>query len=100
MEMEGDSDKYYTCTVHKWSADGKSSIILGTTRVTINRSLTENFHVFGCDWQPNYIDFFLDGMKVWHYTGEIPNCKCFCWANNGYKTDYSTNYTKQIRIQV
>jgi Glycosyl hydrolases family 16 len=100
MEMEGDSDDYYTCTVHSWGVDGETDKILGTTRVKINRPLSENFHIFACDWQPTYMDFFLDGIKIWHYTGEIPNCNCYCWISNGYKTGFSTNYTKQIRISL
>ena len=35
-------------------------------------NLSADFHIFGLDWQPDYIDFYLDGIRYKHITN-LPN---------------------------
>jgi beta-glucanase (GH16 family) len=99
--MECDTNAAFTLTIHKWGVDGKTDSILGTARFQLKKDLTDNYHVWAADWQPGYIDFYLDGIKIYHYTGEIPNCPMYVWVSNSYKTVIpTTSLVKQIRVQV
>ncbi len=101
MEMECEGTNAFTITVHDWGFDGKNGKIIGTRKFKLRRSLTENYHVFAANWKQDSISFYLDGILLWKYTGEIPNSKCFLWVNNSYKGGQLpvSNYVKQIRVQ-
>lgn len=34
--------------------------------------LSAGFHVYGVEWRPDYIDFYLDGVRTHRYTGPMP----------------------------
>jgi beta-glucanase (GH16 family) len=38
---------------------------------TVN--LSSGFHVYGVEWRPSYIDFYLDGVRTHRYTGPMPS---------------------------
>ena len=42
---------------------------INTTHVPGN-NLTENFHTYGVEWQPNSISHFVDGQKIWEWTDQ------------------------------
>jgi beta-glucanase (GH16 family) len=41
--------------------------------------ITQTFHTYGLDWQPNYIDFYMDGILKTHATS-------FNYTNDNKKT--------------
>jgi hypothetical protein len=101
-EFECDTPNAFTVTIHKYdNVNGRTSVMLGTARFQAKQDLTKNYHVFGCDWQQDYVDFYFDGIKIYRHTGEIPNTNCFLWAGLGYKNGDLpvSTYIKQIRVQ-
>lgn len=101
MEMMGGTNEF-SSTIHDHGYDGKTpNKALGSKNWKFKKPLTDNYHVWGMDWRETYIDFYLDGKLLWHYTGTIPNTNCFFWINNNYKGGQLpvSNHIKQIRIQ-
>ena len=100
-EFECDTPNAFTISIHSWGTDGRTNKIIGTARFQAAKDLTKNYHVFGCDWQKTYINFYLDNKKIYQYTGEIPNSNCFLIVSQGYKIgDLPVSaYVKQIRVQ-
>jgi hypothetical protein len=101
-EFECNSPNAFTITIHQYdSITGRTSKILGTAKFTAKKDLTKNYHVFGCDWQQTYVDFYFDGVLIYHYTGKIPDTNCFLWSGLGYKIGDLpvSTYIKQIRVQ-
>jgi beta-glucanase (GH16 family) len=101
MEMECNTNNAFTITIHDHGIDGNSGSALGTKKFTLKKSLTNNYHVWGCNWRPDGISFYLDGILLWVYTGKIPDTDCFLWVNNQYKGGQLPvlNHVKQIRVQ-
>jgi beta-glucanase (GH16 family) len=34
----------------------------------VTRNLSKDWHVYGCEWAPDWIAWYLDGKEVWRYT--------------------------------
>ena len=100
-EFECDTPCAFTATIWTYGLDGKTSKILGTNKFRARKSLTNNYHVFACDWQKDSVSIYLDGVLLWKFTGKIPNTDMFLWVNNQYKGGQLpvSNYTKAIRVQ-
>lgn len=43
--------------------------------------INQNFHVFGVEWEPNALTFYVDGAPVRRITGDIPDGYHFVQAN-------------------
>lgn len=102
-EFECDTPDAFTITVWHYDKEtGKKGTILKSARFQAANDLTKNYHTFGCDWQATYVDFYFDGLKIYRYTGEIPNSSCYFINGMAYKTGTLpvSSYTKQVRVQV
>jgi beta-glucanase (GH16 family) len=105
-EFECDTDSAFTCTIWTYGIDGKgingkTSEIIASKRFQAKKNLTNNYHIFGCDWQSGYVAIYLDNKLLWKYTGKkIPNTNMFLWANNSYKGGSlpSSNSTRALRV--
>jgi len=69
VEMMGDDSRFGTFTLHDWS-DGTHKVRSGNKKFKID--LSKDFHLFGVDWQKDYIDWYVDGYKVYSVYGNIP----------------------------
>jgi beta-glucanase (GH16 family) len=60
IENDSKNQKSYSCNVHKWR-DGH--IQLGTKNIR-TPILSEDFHIYGCEFTPSNVNYFFDGKLV------------------------------------
>jgi beta-glucanase (GH16 family) len=72
LEALGGNDPYAYQTIHynnrsqQWQASPP-----GQCKNWTASDLYGNFHTYGVNWQPSYIDFYIDGMKCGRFTTEV-----------------------------
>lgn len=93
FEMMDSDSKGFTVTLHGL-VDCKKKIVF-KRHFRFNVDLSESFHLYEVDWQPDYVAWYLDGMKLCEYRGGyIPTCKMGLIVNNavarGFKPDSVT----------
>jgi beta-glucanase (GH16 family) len=103
METYGDSPSLLRMHVHYDDIDGHEKSV-GETAKTVD--LTEGWHVFGLEWEPNAIAWYLDGIQVWRYTdvANIPREQMYLLMNLAVgssgpgKPDRTTNFPAEFLI--
>ena len=90
FEMMDEDSKGFTVTLHGL-VDGQKKIVF-SRHFRVNIDLSEAFHLYEVDWQPDYVTWYLDGIKLCEYTGKyIPICPMGLIVNNavarGFKPD-------------
>ena len=79
--MDSDS-KGFTVTLHGL-VDCKKKIVF-KRHFRFNVDLSESFHLYEVDWQPDYVAWYLDGIKLCEYRGKyIPIRPMGLIVNNG-----------------
>lgn len=71
MEFIGSKPNQILQTVHWQATDGpqKSSVVISNST-----EYSDGWHTYGVDWEPNRIDWYIDGKLTRSYTGpNIPN---------------------------
>ena len=69
MEAGMQNPKRFHTSVHEWNIKD-----MFHKRVNVNFDLSEDFHVYGMEWDSSSIKFFIDDKEVWHlckYTSNI-----------------------------
>jgi beta-glucanase (GH16 family) len=106
-EFECDTPNAFTCTIWTYGIDGqgkdgKMAEIIATSRFQGRKPFTEHYHTFGCDWQPDHVSIYLDGILIWKITKKIPSTAMFFWANNQNKAMKLpvSNHVRAMRVQV
>lgn len=89
-EWYGTNDKHCTSTIH-WGRDGEKTRGMQPWKVKLF-DLTDDFHVYGCEWMPKYIKFYIDGVLVRTFKSKKIlstwfNQKMFIIINNGIPND-------------
>jgi beta-glucanase (GH16 family) len=75
IENDSKNQKSYSCNVHKWK-DGH--IQLGTKNIR-TPILSEDFHVYGCEFTPTTVNYYFDGTLV----NSVDLTKALKVSNNG-----------------
>lgn len=70
--MEGgmQKTKRFHTSVHEWNVKD-----MFHKRINVNFDLTEDFHVYGMEWDSTSIVFFIDDIEVWQFCKFTPNIK-------------------------
>ena len=98
----------YWCSIHDWGQSGGPSV--WTDRIQLPYRMADTFHVYACEWDPNYLKFYADGVLIksitkaeigagWILTNPMSIwVNSVCWYWNGlpdpqdlpvdYKIDY------------
>ncbi len=73
LEALGGNDPYAYQTIHynNRSQQWQASSPPGQCKNWTASDLYGNFHTYGVNWQPTYIDFYIDGIKCDRFTNEI-----------------------------
>lgn len=58
---------------------------------------SDGFHTYGVDWQPSYIDFYIDGRRCGRFTGPIWNGDMEIIVNLMVDVDWQRNWGLQSR---
>lgn len=70
MEVIGQEPRVYHTTLHGPGYSGAKGV---TRKHTLDTSLGRDFHVYGLQWGPKAVEFFLDGKKMGELTpADIP----------------------------
>lgn len=67
MEVLGDAPHTTYMTYHPPAGTDSQGVWSGST------DLSQDFHVFAVDWQPNVIIWYVDGVERYRFTGATPN---------------------------
>jgi hypothetical protein len=55
------------------------------------------FHVWGLAWRPGYIDVYVDGRRIWHYTGSaIPALRMYPILNLALRAKYAASVRQEV----
>jgi len=68
FEFMGEDSKRFTVTLHAM-IEGKKQIVF-SKHFNTGVDLSKDFHLYEVDWQSNYIDWYLDGVKLCRYGGK------------------------------
>ncbi len=85
-EFMGKDSRSYTCTIHnKLNLTDQKPTVIAQKVIQAGIDLSLDFHVYGMDWQPDYVRFYLDNKLVFEYTGSnIPNVPMYFIADIAY----------------
>ena len=101
----------YWCSIHDWGQSGGPSV--WTDRIQLPYRVADNFHVYACEWDPNYLKFYADGVLIksatkaeigagWVVTNPISiwvNSVCWYWNGLPDPQDLPVDYEiEYIRI--
>jgi beta-glucanase (GH16 family) len=65
MEILGGAPDLQYTTLHYGPHWPNQKQIGQTTNATPGTNFAQDFHTFGVDWQPDHMDFYVDGHVVW-----------------------------------
>jgi len=71
MEHVGNNPGVVLTSIHNLSGYGATPY---TSTINIERPY-DKYHIYAMEWTPDYITFFVDGKKVYHYQPEPKNAK-------------------------
>jgi len=80
-EFEGVDSTTFTNTIWRRISSAAEMKQVDHRRWAPRVDLSESMHVYGLDWQPDYITFYLDNLPLWTYKGnEIPSIPMFVFV--------------------
>ncbi|OEK08792.1 hypothetical protein A8C32_00500 [Flavivirga aquatica] len=94
-------------SIHDWSQGGGPTIWTGKKQMPFR--FADDFHVYGCEWDPEYIKIFVDGQLMRHVTKDemgdnwimdqpiwlwLDN-ETFPWQGNPSQADLPADYEVQ-----
>jgi len=92
----------FTSSVHK-RVDGVMQL-RDTQIITSKVDLSLDYHIYAVDWQPTYINFYLDNILVYSYTGNyIPDIPMYLIVQiavkNGYKPNGTLSFPNECLVE-
>ena len=94
----------YWCSIHDWGQSGGPSV--WTDKIQLPYRMADTFHVYACEWDPNYLKFYADGVLIksatkaeigagWVLTNPISiwvNSVCWYWNGLPDQQDLPVDY--------